>query len=88
MFFLQSLNLSYFDASKVTVMNSNFYGCYSLTYLSVYNFNRSKIPNMNDIFHVYSSLTFLNISKFNSKNVKKKFKNVSPVFFFNFIRFV
>ena len=54
---LTSLDLSNFDTSKVTDMNSMFYYCSSLTSLDLSNFDTNNVTNMSDMFHNCYSLT-------------------------------
>ena len=48
---LKSLNLSNFNTSKVTHMDSMFSGCNSLISLNLNNFNISKVNNWNHMFY-------------------------------------
>ena len=57
------------DTSKVTNMNSMFWGCTSLTSLDVSSFNTSKVTTMGRMFQNCSSLTQLNVSNFDTSKV-------------------
>ena len=66
---VESIDLSNFDASKVTNMSDMFYNCSSLTSLDVSNFDTSKVTNMSDMFSSCRSLTSLNLSNFDTSKV-------------------
>ena len=66
---LISLDLSSFDASKVTGMSSMFFNCANLKYLNVDNFNTINLVNMNSMFYGCKSLTTLDLSNFTTSNV-------------------
>ena len=63
------LDLSNFDTSQVTYMQSMFFGMSNLTTLNLSNFDTSKVTNMQYMFSEMSSLTSLNLSSFNTSNV-------------------
>ena len=63
------LDLSSFDTSKVTNMNSMFSGMSNLTTLDLSNFNTSKVMNMAAMFYVTSNLAMLNLSSFDTSKV-------------------
>jgi len=63
------LDLSNFDTSKVTNMNSMFSGMSNLTTLDLSNFNTSKVMNMAAMFYVTSNLAMLNLSNFDTSKV-------------------
>ena len=63
------LDLSNFDTSKVTNMETMFYGLSSLTTLNLSNFDTSKVTNMETMFYGLSSLTTLNLSNFDTSKV-------------------
>ena len=65
---LKELDLSNFNTSKVTNMDSMFFNCSSLNELNLSNFNTSKVTNMSYMFYNCSSLKELNLSKFNIKD--------------------
>ena len=54
---LTSLDLSSFDTSAVTSMNSMFRSCSSLTSLDLSGFNTSAVTDMSGMFYFCSSLT-------------------------------
>ena len=64
------LDLSNFDTSKVTNMETMFYGLSSLTTLNLSKFDTSKVTNMERMFSDMSNLTTLNLSSFNTSKVK------------------
>ena len=66
---LEKLDLSFFNTSNVTNMDSMFSHCSSLTDLNLSNFNTLNVTNMNYMFSSCSSLTSLNLSNFNTLNV-------------------
>ena len=63
------IDLSNFDTSKVTNMDSMFYGMSSLTTLDLSNFDTSKVTNMSHMFEDISNLTTLNLSNFDTSRV-------------------
>ena len=65
------LDLSNFDASKVTNMGYMFYAMRNLTTLDLSNFDTSKVTNMEAMFFdaSTSSLTSLNLSNFDTSKV-------------------
>ncbi len=63
-----SIDVSSFDTSNVTTMNSMFSGCSSLTSLDLSSFNTVNVTNMVDMFRGCSSLTSLDLSGFNTTN--------------------
>ena len=76
------LDLSNFDTSQVTYMQSMFFGMSNLTTLNLSNFDTSKVTNMGAMFLGMSSLTSLNLSSFNTSNVtdmNNMFKHVSSL---------
>ena len=66
---LTSIDLSEWDASKVTNMESMFFHCYSLKKLNLSKWNTSSVTNMGSMFSNCSSLASLNLSSFNTSNV-------------------
>ena len=60
---LTSLDLSHFDTSNVTSMNSMFYGCSSLTSLDLSSFDTSNVTNMYRMFDGCSSLKSISVSE-------------------------
>ena len=69
---LTSINLSNFNTSNVTYMNSMFYGCSSLTNINLSNFNTSKVTNMRSMFGECSKLKKENINIKNRKFLDNK----------------
>ena len=63
------LDLSNFDTSKVTNMNTMFYGISGLTSLNLSNFNTSQVTSMANMFADMSNLTTLNLSSFDTSKV-------------------
>ena len=63
------LDLSNFDTSKVTNMDSMFHGMSSLTSLNLSSFDTSQVTKMTWMFLGMSSLTSLNLSSFDTSNV-------------------
>ena len=74
---LENLDLSSFNTSKVTDMDSMFSSCKSITSLDLSSFDTSKVTNMGDMFYKCSSLTSLDLSSFNTSNVT----NMDSMFF-------
>lgn len=66
---LTSLDVSSFDTSAVTSMESMFNGCRSLTSLDVSSFDTSAVKNMYRMFSDCNKLTSLNLSNFNTSAV-------------------
>ena len=66
---LTSIELSKFDTSSVTNMNSMFSGCSSLTSLDVSGFNTSNVTKMMFTFNKCAKLTTLNVSSFDTSKV-------------------
>ena len=66
---LSSLDLSGFDTSNVTYMNSMFSGCSSLYNLDLSSFDTSNVTHMNSMFSGCSSLYSLDLSSFDTSNV-------------------
>ena len=61
--------LKNFDTSKVTDMNSMFFGCSGLNSLDVSKFDTSKVTDMNSMFSGCSGLNSLDVSKFDTSKV-------------------
>ena len=59
-----------FDTSKVTNMNSMFFGCRNLTTIDVSNWNTSNVTNMSSMFSYCSGLTTLDVSNWDTSKVK------------------
>ena len=66
---LTTLDLSNFDTSNVTTMNSMFGSCENLYALDVSNFNTSNVTNMGYMFDSCYELTTLDVSNFDTSNV-------------------
>ena len=66
---LTPLDLSSFDTSAVTNMDSMFRGCSGLTSLDLSSFNTSAVTNMYAMFNGCSGLTSLDISNFDTSAV-------------------
>ena len=64
-----SIDVSSFNTSNVTNMNSMFRDCSSLTSLDLSSFNTSKVTNMASLFNSCRSLTSLDLSNFNTSKV-------------------
>ena len=64
-----SLDLSNFDTSRVTDMNSMFRNMFNLTSLNLSNFNTSKVTNMGSMFDGMHNLANLNLSNFDTSKV-------------------
>ena len=73
-----SIDLSNFDTSNATTMNSMFTACSSLTSLDLSNFNTSNVTDMSGMFYNCSSLTSLDVSSFNTSNVT----NMDSMFYY------
>ena len=63
------MDLSSFNTSKVTNMNSMFEGCTSLTNLDISNFDTSNVTGMNWMFYSCSKLNDLDIRQFDFSKV-------------------
>ena len=66
---LATLDLTNFDTSNVTNMDSMFYGCAALTSLDLSNFNTANVTRMPNMFRICAALTALDLSNFNTANV-------------------
>ena len=62
--------LEYFNTSRVTKMNSMFYGCKSLESLDLRHFDTKNVTDMSNMFSGCSSLKELDISSFNTSKVE------------------
>ena len=67
---ITEIDLSEFDASKVTNMSFMFYNCSSLTSLNFLDINTSNVKDMSGMFCNCSSLTSLNLFNFDTSNVE------------------
>ena len=63
------IDLSSFDTSSVTYMNSMFSGCSSLISLNLDNFDTSQVIDMRYLFQGCSSLISLNLHNFDTSQV-------------------
>ena len=63
------IDLSNFDASKVTYMMGMFFGCTSLTSINLTNFDTSSSTNFWYMFGECSSLQNLNLESFDTKSI-------------------
>ena len=68
MYGLTSLNLSNFDTSQATDMNSMFAGM-SLTSLNLSNFDTSNVTDMGSMFYNMRNLTSLSLTNFDTSKV-------------------
>ena len=66
---ITEINLSNFDSSQITDMESMFEGCLSLISLNLDNFNTSQVVNMKSMFAGCWSLISLNLDNFNTSQV-------------------
>ena len=67
---ITEINLSNFDASKVTNMYRMFNGCSNLEKIEFGNINTSSLENMYSLFENCSKITSVNLSNFNISKVK------------------
>lgn len=75
--YIESIDLSNFDTSNVTDMESMFYGCNSLTSIKgLENFDTSQVTNMSQMFYDCAKIRTLNVSNFDTSNVA----NMSDMF--------
>ena len=63
------VDLSNFDASKVTNMDSMFFKCINLEKINFGNINTSLLNNMNNTFHYCYKLASLDLSNFDTSSV-------------------
>ena len=66
---LTSVDLSNFNASKVTAINYMFSGCTNLAYVNLSNWNTSNVTSMNNVFYQCTNLASINLSNFVTSNV-------------------
>ena len=71
---LESLDLSSFNTSKVTNMDSMFAECSSLESLGLSSFNTSSVVSFGQMFYGCSSLESLDLSSFNDSSVISMYK--------------
>ena len=67
---LSNIDLSCFDASKVTTMYMMFMGCSSLKSINLSGFKTSEVEFMGRMFEGCSSLTSIDLSGFNTSKVR------------------
>ena len=63
------INLSKFDASKVTNMKSMFYKCYNLEKIEFGKIDTSKVENMESLFEYCKKLSSIDLSNFDTSSV-------------------
>ena len=66
---METIDLTGFDTSEVTSMNTMFYMMNSLKNINVSNFNTSKVTDMNSMFDQTGVIEELNLSSFDTSNV-------------------
>lgn len=66
---LESVDLSRFDSSRVSLMQYMFNGCKSLKSLDIKHFDTSNVLMMTGLFSYCESLTALDVTNFNTENV-------------------
>ena len=66
---MTELDLSHFDTSNVTTMESMFSNM-ELTELDLSSFNTGKVTSMKNMFYYCNNLKSLNLTSFNTRNVK------------------
>ena len=66
---LSYIDLSGFNTSKVTNMQSMFYNCEKLENIDLSNFDSSNVTNMSYMFDRCSNLTSLDVSTFDTSKV-------------------
>ena len=66
---LKSLDLSFFDISKVTGIQGMLRDCSSLTSLNLSSFDTSNVTNMTSVFYSCDSLRSLDLSSFDTSKV-------------------
>ena len=77
---LKTLDLSNFDTSSVTTMESMFAYCTGLKSVNVSSFNTSKVKNMNFMFLDCNSLTSLDLSSFSTESLKDTYQMFNRCF--------
>ena len=75
---IRNINLSLFDAQKVTHMNHMFSHCYNLLNVNLLRLNTKSLINMSYMFCSCESLTKIDLSSFNTENVL----NMEGMFFY------
>ena len=79
---LTTLDVSSWDVTNVTYMDSMFYGCSLLTTLDVSKWDTSSVTNMNSMFRDCSSLTTLDVSKWDITSIQPYNNNNSMYLMF------
>jgi len=74
---LTSLDLSHFNAAKVTSMTHMFHGCKAMTEVDMSNFNALNVEDMSFMFYYCDALKSLDLSSFNVA----KLTNMSFMFY-------
>ena len=67
--YLISIDLSNFDTSSVTYMDSMFYKCSSLVSIDLSKFNTSLVKDMSTMFYGCISLKYINLTNFDTSSV-------------------
>ena len=70
---ITEIDLSHFNSSRVTSVNSMFYRCSSLTSINFNNFDTSQVTSMSGTFYGCSSLSSIDLSSFITSNVEYMF---------------
>lgn len=73
---LRSLDVSFFDTSRVTMMQAMFRECGGLLELDVSGFDTSRVKNMAQMFSTCSSIEYLDLSSFDTSSLE----NMSQMF--------
>ena len=84
------VDLSNFDTSKVTLMDSMFYNCTNLKKITFNNINTSSVKNMSHMFYECRSLTTIDLSNFDTSsviNMSSTFKRCKSLKFIDASRF-
>ena len=84
---LVEVDLSHFDASKVTSMNSMFRECSNLEKIEFGNIDTSSVIDMSSLFHKCGKLTSLDFSHFNTTSVVKMNYMISDCDGFTYLNF-
>ena len=85
-----SIDLSFFDSSKVTNTSYMFSRCNNLLYINLSNFDASKIKNMSYMFSHCGKLVNIDLSSFNTEtlyNMSYMFYNCCNISDINFLNF-
>ena len=70
--YLTKIDLSSWDTSNITEMNSMFKGCSSLTSLDLSNFDTSNVTDMGNMFKGCWKITSLDLSNFDTSKVTNR----------------